>query len=280
MRFTKMHGLGNDYIYLNGLMEKEQDWGALAKVVSPSHTGIGSDGVIVILPSEKADFRMRMFNADGSEGEMCGNGIRCVGKYVYDKGLTKKENLTVETLAGVKTLNLSVKNGRVQAVQVDMGAPVIGDHLCLKLKNGLDISGMNVSMGNPHFVVFVQNVAAFDVKGIGSEIEIRSEFPNRTNVEFVEVVNNHCLKMRVWERGSGETMACGTGACASVVAAITEKYCQDFARVELLGGCLDISWLAEKKSVLMTGPATTVFEGRVTRQQLRCMQKSIERTHD
>lgn len=280
MRFTKMHGLGNDYIYINGLKEKEQDWGALAKAVSPAHTGIGSDGVIVILPSEKADFKMRMFNADGSEGEMCGNGIRCVGKYVYDKRLTQKEHLTIETGAGIKTLNLKQKNGRVDSVQVDMGIPVITGPKWINLKNGSRVWGFPVSMGNPHFVVFVPNVADYDVAGVGAEVECHTEFPNRTNVEFVEQVDAHRLKMRVWERGSGETMACGTGACAAVVAAIAVRYCSDYARVELSGGYLDIMWPSGKGRLQMTGPAATVFEGRITRQQISQMKRYNERVHD
>ena len=280
MRFTKMHGLGNDYIYINGLKEKEQDWGAFAKAVSPAHTGIGSDGVIVILPSEKADFKMRMFNADGSEGEMCGNGIRCVGKYVYDKGLTQKEHLTIETGAGIKTLNLKQKNGRVDSVQVDMGVPVITGPKWINLKNGSRVWGFPVSMGNPHFVVFVPNVADYDVAGVGAEVECHTEFPNRTNVEFVERIDEHRLKMRVWERGSGETMACGTGACAAVVAAIAVRYCSDYARVELSGGYLDIMWPSGKGRLQMTGPAATVFEGRITRQQISQMKRYNERVHD
>ena len=280
MRFTKMHGLGNDYIYINGLKEKEQDWGAFAKAVSPAHTGIGSDGVIVILPSEKADFKMRMFNADGSEGEMCGNGIRCVGKYVYDKRLTQKEHLTIETGAGIKTLNLKQKNGRVDSVQVDMGIPVITGPKWINLKNGSRVWGFPVSMGNPHFVVFVPNVADYDVAGVGAEVECHTEFPNRTNVEFVEQVDAHRLKMRVWERGSGETMACGTGACAAVVAAIAVRYCSDYARVELSGGYLDIMWPSGKGRLQMTGPAATVFEGRITRQQISQMKRYNERVHD
>lgn len=279
MRFTKMHGLGNDYIYINGLKEKGLDWGALAKVISPAHTGIGSDGVIVILPSEKADFKMRMFNADGSEGEMCGNGIRCVGKYVYDKGLTQKKVVTIETQAGIKTLNLGIKQGKVDTVQVDMGVPAINAPIELTLKNGTKIWGLPVSMGNPHFVIFVSNVADYDVKGIGSEIECRPEFPNRTNVEFVENVNDHYLKMRVWERGSGETMACGTGACASMAAAVALRRCADYARVELLGGYLDIVW-SGRGPLQMTGPATTVFEGRVTQHQISQMKRYNERVHD
>ena len=269
MDFTKMHGLGNDYIYVNGLKEKTRDWSSLARYLSPAHTGIGADGLILILPSSKADFRMQMFNTDGSEGEMCGNGIRCVGKYVYDHRMTHKTKLTIETKAGVKTLFLTVCQGRVQEVKVDMGEPLIEkQELTVTLSNGRKFTGVNVSMGNPHFVTFVPKLTDKDVLSSGPLLEKASCFPNRTNVEFVEVVDKTHLKMRVWERGSGETMACGTGACATVCAAVFKKICQQEVQVDLLGGSLFIKWDTQNNHVFMTGPATTVYKGRINLRHL------------
>lgn len=263
MRFTKMHGLGNDYIFVNTFDEKAHDWPELARSLSPFHYGIGSDGLILIEPSETDDFKMRIFNADGSEGEMCGNGIRCVAKYVYDNRLTTKTDLSIETLAGSKHVSLLLESGRVAAVRVGMGSPVVQKEVSMKLWNNQVITGLPVSMGNPHIVVFVKDVVSFDVMTIGSQIETLPIFPNRTNVEFVEAAEPDRLKMRVWERGSGETLACGTGACASLCAAVTKGLCEPSATVRVIGGDLKIEWEQSTNKVFMTGPATKVFTGEV-----------------
>lgn len=260
MKFTKMQGLGNDYVYLDCTKATPADLPALAVKASDRHFGIGSDGLICICASDKADFRMRMFNADGSEGEMCGNGIRCVGKFVYDKGLTDKTTLTIETLAGIKTLGLTVDNGKVSAVTVDMGVPAVGTLLTLNIL-GKDYLVQPVSMGNPHAVTFVDSVKEIDLSAVGPLFEHHPAFPNRTNTEFVEVVDATHLKMRVWERGSGETLACGTGACASAVAAFLAGKAGREVTVTLLGGDLRIRWDEESGHIFMTGPAVTVFEG-------------------
>lgn len=260
MKFTKMQGLGNDYVYLDCTKAVPADLPALAVKASDRHFGIGSDGLICICTSERADFRMRMFNADGSEGEMCGNGIRCVGKFVYDKGLTAKTSLAIETLAGIKTLELSVDGGRVSAVEVDMGAPVVGTPLTLNVL-GRDYLVQPVSMGNPHAVTFVNDVKGINLPDVGPLFEQHPAFPNRTNTEFVEVIDAKHLKMRVWERGSGETLACGTGACASAVAAFLAGKAAREVSVTLLGGDLRIRWDEESGHIFMTGPAVTVFEG-------------------
>ena len=275
IKFTKMHGLGNDYIYMDAIQQNIEKESALARFVSNRNFGIGSDGLILICKSEIADFKMRMFNADGSEAEMCGNGIRCVGKLVYDKGLTNKTEVTIETLAGVKTLQLNVEEGKVKTVRVDMGEPILIPKEIpvisekepvkdLKLKaEGKEFQFTCVSMGNPHTITVVKQVKDFDVKKYGSVIEVNKVFPNKTNVEFIEVVDKKHIKMRVWERGAGETLACGTGACASVVACCLNGFTENTVEVELLGGTLKIEWNQEDNHVYMTGPAVTVFEGEL-----------------
>ena len=274
IKFTKMQGLGNDYVYIDATKENIENPSVLAKYISDRHFGVGSDGLILICPSDKADFRMRMFNSDGSEAEMCGNGIRCVGKFVYDKKLTDKTLVTVETKAGIKTLKLNVKDEKVDTVRVDMGTPILesekipvitDENIAQNLRlNALDKSFdfTCVSMGNPHAVTVVDNVTDFDVKKYGSILEVNEVFPNKTNVEFVEIKDPENIKMRVWERGTGETLACGTGACASVVACNLNGLTKRSVNVELLGGNLNIE-LGEDNHVYMTGPAVTVFEGEL-----------------
>lgn len=276
LQFTKMHGLGNDYVYMDAINQKIEERNELAKFVSDRHFGIGSDGLILICPSEKADFRMQMFNQDGSEAEMCGNGIRCVGKFVYDKGLTNKETITVETLAGIKTLVMTAQNGKIETARVDMGKPILEPEKIpvisdenpvknLKLNEGeKEFTFTCVSMGNPHAVTFIkEDVNKFDICKYGAKLEINNVFPKKANIEFINVIDDKTLKMRVWERGAGETLACGTGACASVVAAILNGYTQRDVTVHLLGGDLKIKWDENDNHVYMTGPATTVFEGKI-----------------
>ena len=229
-KFTKMHGLGNDYVYMDAIHQKIDNESELARFVSDRHFGIGSDGLILICKSDVADFKMRMFNADGSEAEMCGNGIRCVGKFVYDKGLTDKTMVTIETLAGIKTLKLNVKDGKVETVRVDMGEPILEPEKIPVIAKEYPVKNLNlkaldkafkftcVSMGNPHAITVVENTKEFDVGTYGKILEVDKAFPNKTNVEFVEIVDKEHIKMRVWERGAGETLACGTGACATAVA--------------------------------------------------------------
>jgi diaminopimelate epimerase len=276
MKFTKMHGIGNDYIYINGFEEQLENPGELSIRLSDRHKGVGSDGLVIILPSSKADFRMQMFNADGSEAEMCGNAARCIGKYVYEKGMTDKTELTLETLAGIKTLQLFLdERNNVVSVTVDMGKPVLEPEKIPTTLPGKQIvnfpvsfDGINyaitcVSMGNPHTVIFTENIANMDIEKIGKKIENAPIFPRRTNVEFIEVIDKSRIKMRVWERGSGETMACGTGACASVVAGVLNGLVSRKATVELLGGNLEIEWNENDEHVYLTGPAETVFEGEI-----------------
>ncbi len=281
MKFTKMHGIGNDYVYVNCLDEELPiEAGRLAELVSDRHFGIGSDGLILIEPSEVADFRMDMYNADGSRGMMCGNGIRCVAKYVYDHGMTNMTTLRIETLAGVKTVELNVKDGKVRLVTVDMGVPVLLSHGANQtltpaagaalspeqIWEPLEVLGeawrmIPISMGNPHAVFFVEDVDGLDIQKYGPWIEKHPRFVDRTNVEFIQVLDRGSLRMRVWERGSGETMACGTGACAAAVAAALAGYADPQASVRLLGGTLQISWEDEDGHVDMCGPATEVFTG-------------------
>lgn len=274
MKFTKMQGLGNDYVYVNCFREKITDPSALALKISDRHFGVGSDGLIMINPSDKADFEMEMYNADGSRGEMCGNGIRCVAKYVYDYGLTDKTHISVETLGGIKYLDLTVENGKVTLVKVDMGkpelepakVPVIADGECAVdepiFVGGDEYRMTCVSMGNPHAVVFVEcDVKEFPLEVIGPRFESHERFPNRVNTEFVRVIDRRTVEMRVWERGSGETLACGTGACAVAVACVLNGMTDDEVTVKLLGGDLKIGWDREKDTVYMTGPAETVFDG-------------------
>lgn len=273
MRFTKMQGAGNDYIYLNGFEKLPADLGSLARQMSDRHFGIGSDGLVIIMPSDSCDFRMRMFNSDGSEAEMCGNASRCVGKYVYDKGLTTKKGLTLETLAGVKHLTLHTQNGTVEQVTVDMGEPILSaPEIPVNLSESpvvahpLEVEGQTfaitcVSMGNPHAVIFLDEMDRYDLHHIGSLIEHHKLFPRRTNVEFVEVLSPQDLRMRVWERGAGETLACGTGACATLVAAVLNGRSDRRATLHLLGGDLSIEWREQNNRIYMTGGAVTVFEG-------------------
>ena len=277
MKFTKMHGTGNDYIYVNGLVETIENPAEFAIQYSDRHKGIGSDGLVMILASETCDFRMRMFNADGSESEMCGNASRCIGKYVYDKGLTNKTTLTLETLAGVKVLQLFIgADQKVEKVTVDMGEPILDVALIpvtsdknrvinepLAFNSEIRYNITTVSMGNPHAVIFTTDILQLDLPKIGPVIENATIFPRRTNTEFIEVLTNNHVKMRVWERGSGETMACGTGACASVVAGVLNGLISRRTTVELLGGELTIEWKEEDNHVYLTGGATTVFEGEI-----------------
>lgn len=274
MKFTKMQGIGNDYVYVNCLQETIENPSELAKKISDRHYGVGSDGLIMINPSDKADFEMEMYNADGSRGEMCGNGIRCVAKYVYDYGLTDKTSISVETLAGIKYLDLTVEDGKVVLVKVDMGKPmlrpeevpvvsekeeVIDEPITV---NGQEYRMTCVSMGNPHAVVFIdQDVKEFPLETVGVKFENHERFPKRVNTEFVNVLDRHTAQMRVWERGSGETLACGTGACAVAVACALNGLTEDEVTVKLLGGDLQIKWDREKNTVYMTGPAEVVFDG-------------------
>ena len=277
IKFTKMHGLGNDYVYIDTTSktgQKIEDASALAKYVSDRHFGIGSDGLILICDSELADFKMRMFNYDGSEAEMCGNGIRCVGKFVYDKGLTQKEEVTIETLAGIKILKLNIENGKVSTVRVDMGEPILAPEKIPVISEenivkNLKITALDrefkftcVSMGNPHAITIVDNVKDFNLEKYGPVLECDKHFPKRANIEFIELVDKNKIKMRVWERGAGETLACGTGACASAVACNINGYIEKQTTVELLGGDLQIEWNNDNH-IYMTGPATTVFEGNI-----------------
>jgi diaminopimelate epimerase len=275
LHFYKMQGIGNDYVYINGFANEVADPSALAVRVSDRHFGIGSDGLILLLPSKVADVRMRMFNADGSEGEMCGNGIRCVGKLAYEKGICRVQNMTVETLSGTKTLKLAVSDGIVTGVTVDMGSPELEARLIPVRFDGARIVDMPlqvggdtyritcVSMGNPHAVVFMDGIDNLELEKLGPLFEKNESFPQSVNTEFIEVLDSRTLRMRVWERGSGETLACGTGACASVVAACLNGHCprgEDIV-VHLRGGDLVIRW--ENDRVLMRGPAEFVFTGDI-----------------
>ncbi len=273
MKFTKMQGLGNDYVYVNCFEEKIENPPAVARYVSDRHFGIGSDGLIMINPSEVADFEMEMYNADGSRGEMCGNGIRCVAKYVYDYGLTDKTQISVETLGGIKYLDLTVKDGKVVLVKVDMGKPELKSDLIPIISENekvidepIEVDGQvyhmtGVSMGNPHTVIYVDDVKNLDLEKIGPKFENHERFPKRINTEFVHCIDRNTVEMRVWERGSGETLACGTGACAVAVASILNNLTDTRVTVKLLGGDLQIEWDREKDRVFMTGPATVVFDG-------------------
>ena len=273
MKFTKMHGLGNDYVYVNCFEEKIDNPPAVARFVSDRHFGIGSDGLIMINPSQKADFEMEMYNADGSRGEMCGNGIRCVAKYVYDYGLTDKTQISVETLGGIKYLDLTVEDGKVSLVKVDMGKPELKADLIPIISereqvidepievDGKEYHMTGVSMGNPHAVIYVDDVKGLDLEKIGPKFENHERFPKRINTEFVHCIDRQTVEMRVWERGSGETLACGTGACAVAVSSILNNLTDTQVTVKLLGGDLQIEWDREKDRVFMTGPATVVFDG-------------------
>lgn len=278
IHFTKMHGAGNDYIYVytpeNPIANPNQasiDW-------SRYHFGIGSDGLILIGKSDKADFSMRMFNNDGSEGIMCGNGIRCVGKYVYDHRLTSKQTVSIETLAGVLTLELQVEGGRVQSATVNMGEPILenkeqldtpsGGMLAGQIEaEGQTFTGTYVCMGNPHFIIFVDDVMNIPLTQIGPKLECHPIFPQRCNIEFAQVREDGSIRMRVWERGSGITMACGTGACATAVAAALNGKAGRTSFVEMDGGTLKINWNENDNHIYMTGPAATVFEGEIELEQ-------------
>lgn len=287
MKFTKMHGIGNDYIYVDCFEETVEDPQKTARFVSDRHFGIGSDGLILIGPSRQADFEMAMYNADGSRGEMCGNAIRCVAKYVYDHKMTDQTRICIETLAGIKYAELSVENGNVTQVRVNMGRPELEpEKIPVKYQTPQAGSGQGqdawgpivgrpivvgdksypmtcVSMGNPHCVVYVDDVDSLALEKIGPQFEHHACFPNRVNTEFARVLDRNTVQMRVWERGSGETLACGTGACAVTVASILNGFTENAVTVKLLGGDLKIEWDRESDVVYMTGPAESVFEGEI-----------------
>lgn len=275
MKFTKMHGIGNDYVYVNCFEEKIENPSEVAKMVSDRHFGIGSDGMILIKPSGQADFFMEMYNSDGSQGEMCGNGVRCVAKYVYDHEMTDKTHISIDTLGGIKYLDLTVEQGKVSLVKVNMGSPVLIPEKipvayegadCISrpiLVGGREYSVTCVSMGNPHAVIYMNDVEHLDIEKIGPLFENHEKFPARINTEFVKVIDRKTLQMRVWERGAGETLACGTGACAVAVASALNGFSEDEVTVKLLGGDLQIRWDREDNLVYMTGSATTVFEGDI-----------------
>lgn len=277
MKFTKMHGIGNDYIYFNCLEKEIENPEELSIKLSDRHFGVGGDGIVLILPSDKADFRMRMFNADGSEGKMCGNATRCIGKYVYDKGITDKKEITLETLSGIKTLKLSVnEKNKVESVEVNMGEAILkASEIPVKsdkekvINERIKIADSEynitcVSMGNPHCVVYMDEIDNLDLEKLGPKFENDSIFPERVNTEFIKVIDENTLKMRVWERGSGETWACGTGACAAVVSSVLNGYCKYDTpiKIKLLGGELTIKFM-KKGLVYMSGPAEFVFEGSI-----------------
>lgn len=278
LKFTKMHGIGNDYVYIDAIKQKIENPNELAKQLSDRHYSIGGDGVILICESDVADAKMRMFNADGSEGMMCGNGVRCVGKFVYDNGIVNKSKdvITIETLSGIKKLELTIVDSKAQLIKVDMGKailkaediPVVYEGSDTVIAKPLLVDGKEhivtcVSMGNPHCVTFVDDVDSLELEKIGPHFETHKAFPQRVNTEFVKVIDDHTLQMRVWERGSGETWACGTGACATVVAAVENGYCKkgEDITVHLRGGDLVINYTDE--TVFMTGPATKVFDGEI-----------------
>ena len=273
MKFTKMHGIGNDYLFVNCFEEVIENPERMAIVMSKPHFGAGADGLVLIEPADGADFGMRIFNADGSEAEMCGNALRCIGKYVYERGMTDKTELTIETKGGLKQLWLTVENGRVARIKADMGTPELNPRLIpvdlpgeLVLRHRLQILGQTwfitcVNMGNPHAVVFVRDPEVIDLPTIGPMIEHHPLFPRRTNVEFVRVIDRNILQMRVWERGAGETLACGTGACASLVAAVLGGLANRTVQMKLSGGNLQLQWSAEDNHVYQTGPAAFVYDG-------------------
>ncbi|MCQ2507358.1 MAG: diaminopimelate epimerase [Dorea sp.] len=299
MKFTKMHGIGNDYVYVSTFSQKVENRSEVAKFVSDRHFGIGGDGLILINPSEVADFEMEMYNADGSRGEMCGNGIRSVAKYVYDYGLTDKTQISVETLAGIKYLDLTIEDGKVALVKVNMGHPILEPEKIPVVMDGypqgktreevegfaakgaldagfavscpIEVDGKEylmtpVSMGNPHTIIYMDSpigVGEFEIEKIGPKFENHVRFPRRVNTEFVRVIDRNTVEMRVWERGSGETLACGTGACAVAVSSILNGLTEDKVTVKLLGGDLQIEWDKEENLVYMTGPATVVFDGEI-----------------
>lgn len=278
MKFTKMHGIGNDYVYVNCFQETVKNPSAVAKFVSDRHFGIGSDGLILIKPSDIADCEMEMYNLDGSKGAMCGNGIRCVAKYAYDYGIVNKTDITVATGSGIKTLHLTLNdNNKVETVRVNMGAPILkASEIPVAFESETAISApievdgktyafTGVSMGNPHAIIYMEEIDSMDIEKIGPSFENHPMFPDRVNTEFVKILDSHTVQMRVWERGSGETMACGTGACAVAVASILNGHVDGDkpVTVKLLGGDLEIFWDRKENLVYMTGPATTVFDGEI-----------------
>ncbi|MBE5924717.1 MAG: diaminopimelate epimerase [Lachnospiraceae bacterium] len=287
MKFTKMQGIGNDYVYVNCFKEKIDNASELAIKISNRNFGVGSDGLILIKPSKVADFYMEMYNADGSQSEMCGNGIRCVGKYVYDYGLTDKTSVSVETLAGIKYLDFTIEDGKVSFITVNMGNPeLIPDKVPVNVAaikgvadsekatitqvvdktlgvDGKDYNVTCVSMGNPHCITFVDDTASFPLEEEGPKFENHAAFPNRVNAEFIQIISRNEVNMRVWERGSGETLACGTGACASTVACILNGLTEDEITLHLLGGDLKVRWDRNENIVYMTGPAKVVFDGEI-----------------
>ncbi len=275
MEFTKMEGCGNDYVYVNGFKNEIENPNKLSEFVSNRNFGIGSDGLIMVNPSDKADFRMNMYNADGSEGKMCGNGIRCVAKYVYDNKMTDKTTITVETLSGIKTLVLNVEDDKVKTVRVDMGSPILEAKDVPVISDKEQVIDQSiiidnkeykitcVSMGNPHAITFIDDTDNLDIESIGPKFEKNEIFPDRINTEFIQIVDRNTIKMRVWERGSGETLACGTGACASVVACVLNNLTENKVTVKLLGGDLFIEYNMEENTVYMTGPARVSFVGNI-----------------
>lgn len=275
MKFTKMHGCGNDYVYVNCFEETVENPADVARFVSDRHYGIGSDGLILICPSEIADFRMAMYNLDGSEGKMCGNGVRCIAKYVYDHHLTDKTQISLETLGGIKYLDLNIKDGKVETVKVDMGEPILNpEDIPVNISKDVviyepvEVDGRIwnmtcISMGNPHAVVFVDDTKSLNLEKMGPSFEKHAIFPEQVNTEFVHVIDRHTVDMRVWERGSGETFACGTGACATAFACILNGKTEDTVLVHLVGGDLLIEYDRETNHIFMTGPATEVFSGEI-----------------
>lgn len=279
MKFTKMEGIGNDYVYVNCFEEKVDNPGQVSIKISDRHFGVGSDGLILIKPSDNADFTMDMYNSDGSQAEMCGNGIRCVAKYVYDYGLTDKTDISIETLAGIKYLKLNVIDGKVSEVTVNMGEPILKPELIpvsiddfdgdVVISHNIEVEDVTykttcVSMGNPHSVIFLDDLSKFPIETLGCIFEVHKYFPKKTNTEFAEILDRKTIKMRVWERGAGETLACGTGACATAVAAILNGLTDREVTLKLLGGDLKIRWDETDNNVYMTGPARVVFDGEST----------------
>ena len=275
MKFTKMHGIGNDYVYVNCFKETVEHPSEAAIKVSDRHFGIGSDGLILIKPSEVADGKMEMYNADGSQGAMCGNGIRCVAKYMYDYGITDKTSISVETKSGIKYLDLTIKDGKVDTVKVNMGTPIlkavdipVRSEKEQVINEPVMVDGKEwkitcVSMGNPHAITYIDDVKNLEIEKIGPKFENHEIFPDRVNTEFVHVIDRNTVEMRVWERGSGETLACGTGACAVAVSSILNGLTEEEVTVKLLGGDLKIFWDRTENKVYMTGSATTVFDGEI-----------------
>ena len=275
MKFTKMHGIGNDYVYVNCFKETVEHPSEMAIKVSDRHFGIGSDGLILIKPSEVADGKMEMYNADGSQGAMCGNGIRCVAKYMYDYGITDKTSISVETKSGIKYLDLTIKDGKVDTVKVNMETPIlkavdipIRSEKEKVIDESVMVDGKEwkitcVSMGNPHAITYIDDVKNLEIEKIGPKFENHEIFPDRVNTEFVRVIDRNTVEMRVWERGSGETLACGTGACAVAVSSILNGLTEEEVTVKLLGGDLKIFWDRTENKVYMTGSATTVFDGEI-----------------